>query len=140
MKKNEIMNLGVDGVVPVASITLRDLIERQDVHDKISKAIVFFDRGIPDVHSYLNYISMDYPDIYIKTSRENKYDFVFLMPPWEDIYVQDNERYESFEQALAIHNHLLRAYKSLNYNVIQVPIGSVEQRTDYILKVINTLS
>ena len=107
---------------------------------ELAKEMVFFDRGIPDVHGYLNYISMDFPDSYIKTSRENRYDFVFLMPPWEDIYVQDNERYENFEQALAIHNHLLNTYKALNYNVIQVPTGTVEDRTDYILSVINTLS
>ncbi len=82
---------------------------------------------------------MNYPDSYLKISNKNRYDFVFLMPPWEDIYVQDNERYESFEQALAIHNHLLNTYKSLNYNVIQVPMGTVVHRTDYILKVIKTL-
>ena len=107
---------------------------------ELDKEMVFFDRGIPDVHAYLNYISMEYPDRYIKTSRENRYDFIFLMPPWEDIYVQDNERYENFEQALAIHNHLLNTYKALNYNVIQVPTGTVEERTKYILSVINTLS
>lgn len=107
---------------------------------KIDKELVFFDRGIPDVHAYLNYISMDYPDKYIQSSRVNRYNFVFLMPPWEDIYIKDNERYESFEQALAIHNHLLRTYKSLNYNVIQVSTGTVENRTEYILNVIKTLS
>ncbi len=107
---------------------------------EIDKEIVFFDRGIPDVHGYLNYISMDYPERYIKVSRKNRYDFVFLMPPWEDIYVQDNERYESFEQALAIHNHLLNTYKACNYNVIQVPTGTVIDRTEYILKVIKTLT
>ncbi len=106
---------------------------------KLKNKLIFFDRGIPDVHGYLNYISMNYPDSYLKISNKNKYDFVFLMPPWEDIYVQDNERYESFEQALAIHNHLLNTYKSLNYNVIQVPTGTVVHRTDYILKVIKTL-
>ena len=106
----------------------------------LQKEMVFFDRGIPDVFGYLNYIGMDYPDRYIQASRVNKYDFIFLMPPWEDIYIQDNERYESFEQALAIHNHLMRAYKSLNYNVIQVPTGPVSDRTDYILKAIATLS
>lgn len=114
--------------------------EQYQKASKLDKEMVFFDRGIPDVHGYLNYISMEFPDRYIKTSRENRYDFVFLTPPWEDIYIQDNERYESFQQALAIHNHLLNTYKALNYNVIQVPTGTVEDRTDYILNVINTLS
>ncbi len=58
------------------------------------------------------------------------------MPPWEEIYISDNERYENFEQALAIHNHLERTYKNLNYPIIEVPTGTVEERADFILKCI----
>jgi predicted ATPase len=100
--------------------------------------VVFFDRGIPDVHAYMNYIGMDYPERFLTNSKKNRYDYIFLMPPWEDIYTTDNERYETFEQSLAIHNHLLRTYNSLGYSVVEVPKGSVEKRTAYILDVINT--
>ena len=123
-----------------SDMLLKGRLEQYKKADDKGGEWVFFDRGIPDVFGYLNYIGMEYPDRYIQVSRVNKYDFIFLMPPWEDIYIQDNERYESFEQALAIHNHLMRAYKSLNYNVIQVPIGPVAKRTDYILNAIQTLS
>ena len=58
------------------------------------------------------------------------------MPPWEEIYISDNERYENFEQALAIHNHLERTYKALNYSIIEVPTGTVKERADFILKCI----
>lgn len=95
--------------------------------------MVFFDRGIPDVHAYMNYISIDYPSTYIQKSNLYRYDYIFLMPPWEEIYISDNERYENFEQALAIHNHLERTYKDLNYPIIEVPTGSVATRTDFIL-------
>ena len=96
--------------------------------------LVFFDRGIPDVHAYMNYISIDYPSTYITKSTIYKYNYVFLMPPWEEIYISDNERYENFEQALAIHNHLERTYKELNYTIIEVPTGTVDERTDFILE------
>lgn len=99
--------------------------------------LVFFDRGIPDVHAYMNYISIDYPKTYINRSNLYRYDYIFLMPPWEEIYISDNERYENFEQALAIHNHLERTYKKLNYPIIEVPTGTVEKRTDFILACIN---
>lgn len=88
--------------------------------------------------AYLNYISMDYPEDYIEMGKTYRYDFVFLMPPWEDIYTTDNERYETFEQSLAIHNHLHRTYKSLGYRVVEVPHGTVEKRIQYILNVIHT--
>jgi len=100
---------------------------------KMTKKLVFFDRGIPDIPAYMNYIGIDYPKIYMSKSIEYIYDLVFLMPPWEEIYISDNERYESFEQALAIHNHLERTYKELNYNIIEVPTGSVIDRTNFIL-------
>jgi predicted ATPase len=95
--------------------------------------LVFFDRGIPDVHAYMNYISIDYPKTYINRSNLYRYDYIFLMPPWEEIYISDSERYENFEQALAIHNHLERTYKKLNYPIIEVPTGTVQERTDFIL-------
>lgn len=101
--------------------------------EKRNANLVFFDRGIPDVHAYMNYISIDYPDTYINKSKIYTYNYVFLMPPWEEIYISDNERYENFEQALAIHNHLERTYKELNYNIIEVPTGTVKKRTDFIL-------
>ena len=106
--------------------------------DTTDDELIFFDRGIPDVQAYLNYISLDYPEEYIKYGKKYRYDFVFLMPPWEDIYTTDNERYETFEQSLAIHNHLLRTYKSLGYTVVEVQPGTVEKRIQFILSVIQT--
>ncbi len=105
--------------------------------EKKNTDLVFFDRGIPDVHAYMNYISIDYPKTYETKSNLYRYDYIFLMPPWEEIYISDNERYENFEQALAIHNHLERTYKNLKYPIIEVPIGTVQQRTDFILAYIN---
>ena len=104
--------------------------------EKRNSKFVFFDRGIPDVHAYMNYISIDYPDTYINKSKLYRYNYIFLMPPWQEIYISDNERYENFEQALAIHNHLERTYKDLNYTIIEVPIVTIEFRADFILSCI----
>lgn len=101
--------------------------------EKKNKELVFFDRGIPDVHAYMNYISIDYPKTYLTKSNLHRYNYIFLMPPWEEIYISDNERYENFEQALAIHNHLERTYKELNYTIIEVPTGTIKDRTNFIL-------
>ncbi len=113
-------------------------IEQYKESNQFDNQWVFFDRGIPDVQAYLNYIGMDYPDDFPEKGRVYPYDFIFLMPPWEDIYHNDNERYESFEQALAIHNHLERLYESFGYRVVEVPKGSVESRVEYIINVIKT--
>jgi predicted ATPase len=56
------------------------------------------------------------------------------MPPWEEIYISDQERYESFEQALAIYNHLKKAYLELGYDLIEIPTGTIEQRVSFLLE------
>ena len=103
---------------------------------EIDSDLIFFDRGIPDVHAYLNYLAVDYPDVYKKKSKKYRYDQILLMPPWEEIYTPDEGRYENFEQALAIYNHLKNAYARLDYKIIEVPFGTVQERVDFILKTV----
>jgi len=98
--------------------------------------IIFFDRGIPDVHGYMNYLGVDYPNNYVEKSQEHRYSNIFMMPPWEEIYTTDNERYESFEQSLAIYNHLKKTYLHLNYEIVEVPIGSIHKRVNFILNIV----
>jgi len=101
--------------------------------------IIFFDRGIPDVHAYMNHFDTEYPDIYIKKSKKYRYDRIFLLPPWEEIYTTDNERYESYELSVNIYEHLKIAYAELDYKIIEVPFGKVKARVDFILKQLNLL-
>ena len=61
------------------------------------------------------------------------YSSIFILPPWEDIYESDNERYENFEQAQLIHNHLVETYETYGYQLIEVPKDTVEKRIEYIL-------
>ena len=56
-----------------------------------------------------------------------------MLPPWEEIYISDDERYENFEQAKLIYNHLTETYEKYGYNLIEVPTGSVEERILFIL-------
>lgn len=95
--------------------------------------LIFFDRGIPDVHSYMDFLGTTYPELYIAKSNKLRYSSVFLMPPWENIYTSDNERYETYDQSLKIYQHIKKGYHSLGYTIIEVPIGTVKQRTDYII-------
>jgi predicted ATPase len=95
--------------------------------------IVFFDRGIPDAHAYMNYSKTDYPAYFVEKSKLYQYSKVFMLPPWKEIFVSDNERYESFEIAVEINHHLIKTYKELGYKICIVPFGSVKERTDFIL-------
>lgn len=108
--------------------------ERQFIEaQKSTSEYVFFDRGIPDVHAYMNYLGTSYPPLYKEKSRQYKYDKIFILSPWKAIYTSDNERYESFEQAVIIDKHLRKAYTELGYQICEVPFGTVAERCDYML-------
>ena len=101
--------------------------------EKIKKPKVFFDRGLPDVVAYLDYIQSDYSKEFITVCKTYKYDQVFIFPPWKAIHENDNERYESFDQLLEIHEFLKKWYTHFGYNLIEVPHGSVNDRLAFIL-------
>ena len=98
-----------------------------------SQQIVFLDRGIPDVLAYMHYIGDSYPAFFDTACRENRYTKIFILPPWEEIYVSDDERYENFEQAKLIYAHLTETYQEYGYDLIEVPKGTVENRIQFIL-------
>ena len=62
------------------------------------------------------------------------YNKIFILPPWEDIYIADNERYENYEQAKLIYNHLVETYEKYGYNLIEVPKDTVDNRILFILE------
>jgi len=116
---------------------LRGRVQQFNRASEMSQSMVFFDRGIPDVLAYMNYFDQKYEAYFEKTCLDHQYDEVLLLPPWEDIYVSDNERLESFEEASDIHEHLKEVYQSFGYNPISIPKGTVKERTSYILKKLN---
>lgn len=95
--------------------------------------MVFLDRGIPDVVAYMDYFNTSYPSKFTTACKEYTYDLVFLLPPWQEIYQTDSERYESFEESLKIHEFLKKTYLSFGYAPITVPIDTIEKRSDFIL-------
>jgi len=101
--------------------------------DNVDYALAFFDRGLPDVVAYLDYLQSSYPESFKEICKKHTYDVIFVLKPWKAIYEQDNERYETFEQALVIHDFLINTYKEFGYTVIDTPFGTVEERIDFII-------
>lgn len=100
---------------------------------KESAELVFIDRGIPDVLAYMHYIGDAYPPVFDEACQNHTYTKVFIFPPWEEIYVSDSERYENFEQAKLIHNHLVETYSKYGYHLIEVPKADLNSRVSFIL-------
>lgn len=103
----------------------------------LAKNVCFFDRGIPEVSAYMDYQAQSVPDDFKEANMRLRYDMVFIFPLWEEIYQSDNERYESFSQAVEIQKFIEKTYRNLGYSLIKVPKATVEDRVDFILNKAN---
>ena len=99
-----------------------------------NEALVFFDRGMPDVLAYMEFYDQLIPKEFTTIVKHNTYDQIFLLPMWHSIFVQDGERFDSFEDALKINKCLLHTYRQLGYNVVELPKASVAERIQFIFQ------
>jgi len=97
---------------------------------------VIFDRGIPDMISYAKLLCTD-PAEAIKASGTFRYNkHVFMFSAWEEIYTNDEERKMSYELAREFGENVRKVYMDTGYEIIDVPLVSVEQRVEFIRKCI----
>jgi predicted ATPase len=61
---------------------------------------------------------------------------VFVLPPWQAIYVNDAERDHSFSHAVAVHAQVVRWYQRCGYHINEVPRLEVAQRANHVLQAI----
>lgn len=101
--------------------------------EELEHNVVFYDRGLPDVLAYMRYFNQSYPEEFIRYCRDHRYDQLVVLPPWEAIYARDDERFETFDQAMEIHEELLNMYSEFQYTSLEVPIGSIEERANFII-------
>ena len=95
--------------------------------------IVFMDRSIVDLISYLEYCDLKITDALMRSYSADDYaQTVFVTPPWEDIFVSDIERPKSFDEAVREYEHLCMTYKRLGYNLIDVPKVPVLKRVQFL--------
>jgi predicted ATPase len=106
------------------------------IENELSKdKIIFFDRAIPDSIAYFQICGFD-PKEVIKICKENTYRKIFLLErlPLEKDYArtEDNETMNKLQILLK------KAYSDLGYEVIDIPIMSIEARTKMILSNIDS--
>ncbi|MFC6101994.1 AAA family ATPase [Olivibacter domesticus] len=109
------------------------------LHDGAT-SIIIFDRGIPDVLGYASLSEIDQVVPYRKQASQFLYNkYVFILPPWETIYVNDNERKQDFTVATKTHKVMYETYKKLGYHLIDLPKVSVSKRADILIKIAESI-
>jgi len=95
---------------------------------------IIFDRGVLDYLGYAYRTNTPISEELQKTALSLVYNKkIFLAPPWAEIYCNDTERKQSFEEALEVYQDLFKIYSDFGYEIIELPKASVESRADFII-------
>jgi predicted ATPase len=95
---------------------------------------VFFDRGVPDVLGYLRLLNLPVLPHVQRAADTFRYNSrVFIAPPWREIFQQDRERKQDFDEAVRTYDALATTYTELGYRLVEIPCVPVEERARFIL-------
>lgn len=98
---------------------------------------VFFDRGVPDVIGYLRLLGLPAPDHLLRAAEEFRYNpQVFIAPPWREIFEQDLERRQDFDEAVQTYDMMMESYADHGYALVELPYGTVPERVRFVVDVV----
>lgn len=102
-------------------------------------SLLFFDRSFMDSASLLfECDEVSYNQIrntHLKKRYNNK---IFITPPWKEIYSNDSERDQTFEDATRVYEQLYKWYKKHEYDIVVLPKDTIENRASFILTHVST--
>ena len=97
---------------------------------KAKNNLVFYDRGIQEIFGYLKAIGLE-KSSWNKKMTHYRYDIVFIASPWEEIYINDKERFETFKEAKIYYPFIKDSYEII-HELIEIPKIDIEPRIDFI--------
>lgn len=101
--------------------------------------LTFYDRGIPDIIAYLKVADLPVPEYYYDACQQHLYhQTVFILAPWQEIYVNDSERWQTYSESEQLYMGIKETYKSLNYSLVDVPKLTVSKRANFVVNYINS--
>jgi predicted ATPase len=108
------------------------LMTKVKLEDRLARdEIIFFDRAVPDSIAYYKLCGLD-PTEPLQKSRAVRYQKIFLFDRLT--FLTDPVRSEDEKTADRLSHLIEETYQSLGYDLIHVPLRSVEDRTEFILK------
>ena len=94
---------------------------------------VLFDRGFPDVVGFLDVSGLSVPKAVDEACRKLRYSGPILRAPaWAEIYVQDAERIQDWQQAVASDEAVTAAWRRYGYEVTDLPLAGVGERLAFV--------
>jgi predicted ATPase len=97
----------------------------------IPEEFIFLDRGSPDSLSFSRVFGLD-PNEFLPRCFHFRYASVFMLDPLP--YQTDGLRFEDETLPIFLDEWHVRDYNALGYDVVRVPVLSVEERVTFILE------
>ena len=98
-------------------------------------APILFDRGFADIVGFLRLEGLPVPPAIDAACREFRYEGpVFHAPPWREIYRQDDERIQTWEQAVQSDTAVLGAWLEYGYSPITLPFADPATRAAFVIE------
>lgn len=96
---------------------------------------VVFDRGFADIVAFLALGGLPVmPELEVACQTLRFDGPIFRAPPWREIFFQDDERVQTWEEAQASDAAVCAAWRRYGYDLIDLPLAPVEQRTAFVLE------
>lgn len=96
---------------------------------------VFFDRSFLEALSCSKGLSVAPPSEHLDAVRTLRFNqTVFITPPWEEIFTNDEERKTTFEAAVIDYETNKATYEEAGYMLVEVPKEPLNARTDFVLE------
>jgi len=110
---------------------------RRDVElyeQNAGQALTFFDRGVLDALAMVADAAPERRTDLVALAADYPYhSVVFVLPPWREIFVSDDERDHTFTHAVRVHASAVAWYELCGYRVEPVPMLPAAERCDYVL-------
>ncbi|MCH8685029.1 AAA family ATPase [Pedomonas mirosovicensis] len=94
---------------------------------------VIFDRGVPDVAGYLRLCGLPVPSHVDRAAQLFRYSRqVFFAPPWREIFRQDSERKQTWNEAVRTYEAMVETYIAYGYEPVSLPCVSLAERVAFV--------
>lgn len=118
--------------------------EAQDFSEQILKreiaeyraaasSLKFYERGVVDVAGSLYASGALDEHATMNLIAEYPYEYVFLFPPWQDIYRMDEERDHTFDHSVRVYGLTRDWYLRVGYDIVDVPFDTPQARARFII-------
>ena len=98
-------------------------------------APILFDRGFADIVGFLRLEGLTVPPEIDAACRDCRYEGpVFHAPPWREIYRQDDQRIQNWEEAVESDAAVVRAWCDYGYDPITLPFADPAIRAQFVLE------